>query len=172
MAVVAVAGFCRWSAYGCGFRAKHAPQGGQGHGSPRLQGAHLWQPKSKSGASPHSAGCFKQVQTPHGSVSIVPCSASKSRAKDGYRTNPKAVGVFAWPAGPLPWPYGPGPPQLMRSRLRFTQQSLILELLEAMLADWVLKARPHVTVNYHRGSRAAVAQATSTPQPQIEFTLF
>lgn len=27
MAVVAVAGFCRWSAHSCGFRAKHAPQG-------------------------------------------------------------------------------------------------------------------------------------------------
>lgn len=68
--------------------------------------------------------------------------------------------------------YVPGPPQLMRSRLRLASSLLILELMEAMFADWVLKARPRVTVNYHRGSGAAVAQATRTPQPQIEFTIF
>lgn len=41
-----------------------------------------------------------------------------------------------------------------------------------MTADWVLKARPRVTTNYHRGSGAAVAQAATTPQAQIEFTIF
>lgn len=52
------------------------------------------------------------------------------------------------------------------------QQPGILELVGAVFADWALKARPRVTVNYHRGSGAAVAQATDTPQPQIGFTIF
>lgn len=71
----AVARFCRCCACSSDAGAKH-PQAvcvWQGHGSPRRQGAPL-EPESKSGASPLSAGCFKQVQTPHGSVSIVPWS--------------------------------------------------------------------------------------------------
>lgn len=40
-----------------------------------------------------------------------------------------------------------------------------------MVADWLLKARPRVTGNYHRGSGAALAQATTDPGLQIKFTI-